>query len=71
MNTIQYKVIFLGKITPIQIYEERDDTTNISMSFCVSKCRSQEPDAVGKKRKKPQQQNKNKTQPYLHAHTLD
>lgn len=47
------------------------DTTNTSMSSCVSKCRSQKPDAVGKNRKKPQQQNKNKTQPYLQAHTLE
>lgn len=57
--------------TGVILKKEIADTTNTSMSSCVSKCRSQEPDVVGKKRKMPQQQNKNKTQPYLHAHTLE
>lgn len=33
--------------------KEITDTTNTSTSSCVSKCRSQEPDGVGKKKKAP------------------
>lgn len=43
------------------------NVTNTIMSTCVSKCRSQEPDAVGKKKKAPT--TKQKQNPAIPART--